>query len=78
MREMTQKERLNYLVEEFKEDSVWYRDLETPEDAEGKKRISSRKQALIKNGSSTRRAITACSRVQSRRSAKLTTTKNGS
>ena len=39
MKEMTQEERLNYLVEEFKEDSVRYRDLETPEDTEGKKRI---------------------------------------
>ena len=39
MKEMTQEERLNYLVEEFKEDSVHYRDLETPEDTEGKKRI---------------------------------------
>ena len=36
---MTQTERLDYLVEEFKEDSVRYRDLETPEDTEGKKRI---------------------------------------
>ena len=39
MKEMTQEERLNYLVEEFKEDSVRYRDQETPEDTEGKKRI---------------------------------------
>lgn len=39
MKEMTQTERLDYLVEEFKEDSVRYRDLETPEDTEGKKRI---------------------------------------
>ena len=39
MKEMTQKERLNYLVEEFKNDSVRYRDLETPEDEEGKRRI---------------------------------------
>ena len=39
MKEMTQEERLNYLVEEFKEDSVRYRDLETPKDTEGKKRI---------------------------------------
>ena len=36
---MDQKERLDYLTEQFKEDSVQYRDLETPEDAEGKKRI---------------------------------------
>ena len=36
---MTQEERLNYLVEEFKEDSVQYRSLETPRDTEGKKRI---------------------------------------
>ena len=39
MKEMTQTERLDYLVEEFKEDSVQYRDLETPADAAGKKRI---------------------------------------
>ena len=32
MKEMTQTERLDYLVEEFKEDSVRYRDLETPEE----------------------------------------------
>ena len=39
MKEMTQTERLDYLVEEFKEDSVRYRDLETPKETEGKKRI---------------------------------------
>ena len=39
MKEMTQNERLDYLVEQFKEDSVRYRDLETPRDTEGKKRI---------------------------------------
>jgi O-acetyl-ADP-ribose deacetylase (regulator of RNase III) len=37
MEKMTQKERLDYLVEEFKADSVQYRDLETPADTEGKK-----------------------------------------
>ena len=36
---MTQNERLDYLVEEFKTDSVQYKDLETPGDTEGKKRI---------------------------------------
>ena len=36
---MNQKERLDYLVEQFKEDSVQYRDLETPADTVGKKRI---------------------------------------
>ena len=36
---MDQKERLDFLVEQFKEDSVQYRDLETPADAAGKKRI---------------------------------------
>ena len=36
---MTQKERLDYLVKEFKADSVQYRDLETPADTEGKKRL---------------------------------------
>ncbi|MBR3430043.1 MAG: protein-ADP-ribose hydrolase [Clostridia bacterium] len=36
---MTQNERLDLLVEEFKEDSVQYRNLETPGDTEGKKRI---------------------------------------
>ena len=39
MKEMTQKDRLDYLVETFKEESVRYRDLETPKDTEGKKRI---------------------------------------
>ncbi len=39
MKEMTQNERLDYLVEEFKADSVQYRNLETPKDTEGKKRI---------------------------------------
>ena len=37
--EMTQDARLNYLVEEFKADSVQYKDLQTPEDTEGKRRI---------------------------------------
>ena len=35
----TQQERLNYLVEAFKKDSGEYRDLRTPADAEGKRRI---------------------------------------
>ena len=39
MKEMTQNERLDYLVEEFKKDSVRYRDLETPEDEAGKRQI---------------------------------------
>ena len=39
MKKMTQAERLDYLVEQFKEDSVQYRNLETPADAAGKKRI---------------------------------------
>ena len=38
-RRMDQRERLDYLVEAFKEDSVRYRDLETPEDPEEKKRL---------------------------------------
>ena len=37
--QMTQTERLNYLVEEFKKDSVQYKDLETPPDTEGKQQI---------------------------------------
>ncbi len=36
---MDQLERLDYLVEKFKEDSVRYRDIETPGDTEGKKRL---------------------------------------
>ena len=36
---MTQEQRLDYLVEEFKKDSVQYKDLETPKDIEGKRRI---------------------------------------
>ncbi|MBR0411355.1 MAG: protein-ADP-ribose hydrolase [Eubacterium sp.] len=35
----TQDQRLDYLVEEFKVDSVQYRDLQTPADTEGKRRI---------------------------------------
>lgn len=38
-KEMTQEERLDYLVEKFKEDSEEYKNLETPTDTEGKKRI---------------------------------------
>ncbi|SUP41724.1 protein-ADP-ribose hydrolase [Veillonella criceti] len=34
-----QHQRLDYLVEEFKADSVQYKDLETPKDTEGKRRI---------------------------------------
>ena len=36
---MTQNQRLDYLVEEFKTDSAQYKDLETPKDTEGKRRI---------------------------------------
>ncbi len=36
---MDQRERLDYLVEKFKEDSVRYRDMETPGDTEGKMRL---------------------------------------
>ena len=36
---MTQDQRLDYLVEEFKADSGQYRDLQTPQDADGKWRI---------------------------------------
>ena len=36
---MTQNERLNYLVEEFKTDSVRYKDLTTPPDTEGKRQL---------------------------------------
>ena len=39
MKEMTQNERLDYLVEKFKEDSVQYKDLPTPKDTDGKRRI---------------------------------------
>ena len=35
----TQEQRLEYLVEEFKADSVQYKDLQTPNDTEGKRRI---------------------------------------
>ena len=35
----TQNGRLNYLVEEFKADSVQYKDLKMPKDTEGKRRI---------------------------------------
>ena len=38
-KEMTQDQRLDYLVEEFKTDSVQYKDLQTPGDTEGKRRI---------------------------------------
>ena len=36
---MTQDQRLDYLVEEFKADSGEYRDLQTPSDQEGKRRL---------------------------------------
>lgn len=36
---MTQDQRLDYLVEEFKKDSVQYKDLETPKDTEGKRHV---------------------------------------
>ena len=36
---MTQEQRLDYLVEEFKTDSGEYRNLQTPADAEGKRRL---------------------------------------
>ena len=36
---ITQKQQLDYLIEEFKADSVQYKDLETPKDTEGKRRI---------------------------------------
>ncbi len=36
---MDQKERLDYLVEGFKEDSKQYRNISTPEDVDGKKRL---------------------------------------
>ena len=38
-KKMTQEQRLDYLVEEFKTDSVQYKELETPKDTEGKRRI---------------------------------------
>ena len=37
MKHVTQEERLDYLVEEFKTDSGEYRNIETPKDTEGKK-----------------------------------------
>ncbi len=39
MKNITQEERLDYLVEEFKADSDEYKDLQTPGDMDGKKRI---------------------------------------
>ena len=36
---ITQEQRLDFLVEEFKADSDEYKTLETPMDAEGKRRI---------------------------------------
>ena len=36
---LTQDQRLDYLVEEFKADSVVYKDLQTPDDRQGKQRI---------------------------------------
>lgn len=36
---MTQNERLDFLVEAFKADSVQYKDIKTPADADGKRRI---------------------------------------
>ena len=37
--QMTQNERLDYLVEEFKTESVRYKDLATPSDTEGKRQL---------------------------------------
>ena len=37
-KKITQEQRLDYLVEEFKADSGEYKDLQTPADAEGKRR----------------------------------------
>ena len=39
MKYMTQEERLDYLVEAFKTDSEEYKDLETPKEAESKRRV---------------------------------------
>ena len=39
MKHITQEERLDYLVEEFKTDSGKYKDIETPKDAEGKRKV---------------------------------------
>ncbi len=39
MKPMTQGQRLDALVEAFKEDSGAYRDLQTPADTEGKRRL---------------------------------------
>ena len=39
MKYITQEERLDYLVEEFKTDSGEYKDIETPKDPEGKRRV---------------------------------------
>ena len=38
-KKMTQEQRLDTLVEAFKADSVQYKDLQTPADTEGKRRI---------------------------------------
>ncbi len=48
---MTQKERLDYLAEEFKKDPVRYRDLETPQDTEGKRRILTLKAVRSRDAS---------------------------
>ena len=39
IKKTTQEQRLDYLVEEFKADSGEYKDLQTPADAEGKRRV---------------------------------------
>ena len=39
MKHVTQEERLDYLVEEFKTDSGEYRNIDTPKDTEGKRRV---------------------------------------
>ena len=39
IKNITQEERLDYLLEEFKADSDEYKNLETPNDTESKKRI---------------------------------------
>ena len=39
MKHVTQEERLDYLVEEFKTDSGEYKDIETPKDTEDKRKV---------------------------------------
>ena len=60
--QMTQNERLDYLVEAFKADSGEYRYLRTPKDTEGKRRILRSLMNIRMPGEMWRYRMTICRR----------------